>query len=120
MYALNFMSKIWWYDMSENPLSGLKIDYWYKILPVLGAIGLIISLTTNVKIFDNETVALISIGIIFIGIGEWINHPLKERVHVSMRYKITDYNRSNTFWGNLWDVLGLLIIASALYCYFYL
>ena len=86
--------------MNENPLSTLKIDYWYKILPVIGTIGLIISLTLDVKIADNLTISLISIGVIFIGIGEWINHPLQ----TALAYggKITTYNRLNTIAGNVW------------------
>lgn len=92
----------------ENPLNSLKIDHWYKIFPVIGTITLVLSLTVEVKVFDNITVAMISIGIIFVGIGEWINHPLQTGIIPG--YKITSYNRQNTFWGNAWDIFGLGII----------
>lgn len=98
-----------------NPLENLKIDYWYKMLPVIGGLTLVLSLTTKMQVADNSTVALVSIGVIFIGIGEWINHPLQTAVGTG--YQITSYNRMNRFWGNLWDGMGAVLILCALYFY---
>ncbi len=98
--------------MPENPLSSLKIDYWYKILPVIGTVTLIIGLTVDVKGVSNVLVQLLSVGVIFIGIGEWINHPLQTRVGMGM--KITSYNRINTFAGNAWNLIGFFIILYSL------
>ena len=94
--------------MSENLLSNLKIDYWYKMLPVIGTVTLILGLTVEVKGVTNTLVQLVSIGVIFVGIGEWINHPLQTGVVPG--FKITSYNRVNTIAGNLWDLLGLSFI----------
>lgn len=101
--------------MPQNPFPTLKIDYWYKLLPILGAIGLILSLTVNVKVADNLTVLLVSVGIICVGIGEWINHPLQTQVGVG--FKITSYNRKNKLSGNLWDLLGLVVMVYAIWAY---
>lgn len=98
--------------MTQNPLSTLKIDYWYKILPVIGTITLILGLTVDIKGISNILVQLISVGVIFIGIGEWINHPLQTKV--GMGFKITSYNRINTFAGNVWGLIGAGIIVYAL------
>ena len=98
--------------MSQNPLTALKIDYWYKILPVVATVTLIIGLTVEVKGVSNILVQLVSIGVIFIGIGEWINHPLQTGVGPGL--KITSYNRINTIAGNTWDLLGAVIIVYAL------
>ena len=77
--------------MPKNPLSSLKIDCWYKLLPAIGTVTLIIGLTVDVKGVSNVLVQLVSVGIIFIGIGEWINHPLQTKVGIG--FKITSYNR---------------------------
>lgn len=98
--------------MSETPLSSLKIDYWYKMLPVIGTITLIVGLTVEVKGVSNTLVQLVSIGVIFIGIGEWINHPLQ--TDIGPGYKITSYNRVNTVSGNAWDFLGVALIVYGL------
>lgn len=49
--------------MSENLLSSLKIDYWYKMLPVIGTVTLIVGLTVGVKGVSNTLVQLVSIGV---------------------------------------------------------
>lgn len=97
--------------MSNNPLSSLKIDYWYKLLPVIGTITMIIGLTLDVKGVTNIFVLLVSLGVILIGIGEWINHPLQTKVGPT--YKIVSYNRLNTWAGNCWDLVGLSVIGYA-------
>ena len=101
--------------MTSNPLSNLKIDRWYKILPVIGAVTLVLSLTVEMKVSDNLTVLVASIGVILFGIGEWINHPLQVRMVGA--YKITSYNRVNTFWGNLWSMFGVGLIIYAVYTF---
>ena len=99
--------------MTDNPLSGLKLDYWYKLLPLLGTITLIIGLTVDVKGIANSFVQLVSLGVIFVGIGEWINHPLQ--VKIAPGFKITSYNRKNTFAGNVWNLFGVTFIGYAIY-----
>jgi hypothetical protein len=101
--------------MTDNPLSGLKLDYWYKLLPLLGTITLIIGLTVDVKGVANSFVQLVSLGVIFVGIGEWINHPLQVRIAPGI--KITSYNRKNTFAGNAWNLFGVTFIGYAIYKY---
>ncbi len=98
--------------MTNNPLSTLKIDYWYKMLPVIGTILLIISLTFELKDVSNTMVQVISVGVIFFGIGEWINHPLQ--TGIVSGYKLTSYNRVNKLSGNLWVILGISFIVYAI------
>jgi len=98
--------------MNQNPLSTLKIDCWYKILPVIGTVTLILGLTVDIKGVSNIFVQLVSVGVVFIGIGEWINHPLQTRLVPG--YKTTGYNRINTFPGNSWDIIGIGLIIYAL------
>lgn len=98
--------------MSQNPLSSLKIDYWYKILPVIGSITLILGLTVEIKGVSNILVQLVSIGVILIGIGEWINHPLQ--TSFGLNFKITSYKRLNKLSGNAWDLFGVALIVYAI------
>lgn len=94
--------------MSENPLSNLKIDYWYKALLVLAAFVLVISLCVEMKGVENSVVQMISLGAILVGFGEWINHPLQEKIGVG--FKLTGHPRKNTISGNLFDLAGLAFI----------
>ncbi len=90
----------------------MKIDYWYKMLPVIGVITLILGLTVDTKGISNTFVQLVSIGVICIGIGEWINHPLQTKV--GHGFKIESYARLNKISGNGWDLLGVAFIVYAI------
>lgn len=94
--------------MSGNPLSALAIDSWYKIIPVIGAVTLVLSLTVELKAVPNLVVLFASLGAIFIGIGEWINHPLQTKIGAGL--KITSRNRVNTISGNVWVLGGIALI----------
>lgn len=48
-------------DMT-NPLSNLKIDYWYKAVVVLSALLLVLSLTVALKGIDNSLAQLLILG----------------------------------------------------------
>lgn len=103
--------------MSSNPLSNLKIDYWYKALLVIASCTLIVSLSIEMKGVANCVVQLISLGAVFIGIGEWINHPLQTGIVPG--FKITSYNRVNKFGGNAFDLLGIICIVTGIMNIFY-
>lgn len=53
-----------------NPLQTLQIDTPYKGVIAISAVVLIAALAAN-----NATAAIIALGFLFIGLGEWINHP---------------------------------------------
>lgn len=90
-----------------NPLQNLAINYWYKAFTVAGAFFLAVCLTVDIKVASNEVGALFSLGMFFIGLGEWINHPLQTRIGYGLKF--TSYNRKACLLGNLFDVLGFLI-----------
>lgn len=60
----------------ENPLKNLIIDYWYKAILVVGATLLIVAFTFELQA-DNKDVQMLGFGLIMVGVGEWINHPLQ-------------------------------------------
>lgn len=99
----------------DNPLSKLKIDYWYHAVMVVSIVILILALTVKLEGINNTTVQLYSLGSFLIGLGEWKNHPLQTKIHTPNEYMptggiITGYPRSNNFLGVLFVVLGTTII----------
>lgn len=99
--------------MSNNPLSKISINDWYKILPVLGASVLILSLTVEFVGVSNTAVQLISLGSILVGIGEWQNHP--PETTITLQYKYTVRVRKNTWSGNIWNLAGSLLMFSGIW-----
>jgi len=91
-----------------NPLRNLIIDKWYKVPLVLGACVLVLALSVELKNVSNNLVQCVALGFIFIGIGEWINHPLQTKV--SLGFKLTSYNRLPSYLGTLFDILGFITI----------
>jgi hypothetical protein len=97
----------------EHPLNTLKIDYWYKAVLVLSAVLLVLSLTVPFQGVSNSVASILSLGGVSFGLGEWVNHPLQERVGPG--FKITGYPRRNTLFGNLLVVVGLGLICYGIY-----
>lgn len=99
----------------DNPLKNLIIDQWYKALLVLGATVFILALTIELRGIANSIALLISLGVILIGIGEWINHPLQTRIlppgeHYPGWLQGSGYVRRNTLLGLLFDCFGIVLI----------
>ena len=89
----------------SNPLQALKIDYWYKAVLVICSALLLVCLTVPLQGVSNPIASMICIGGIFIGLGEWINHPLQTKVGAG--YKITGHPRTFNFLGILFVLFGL-------------
>lgn len=92
----------------ENPLSKLKIDYWYKAVLVTSTCVLIVSLTVELKGVENSAVQLISLGCVFWGLGEWINHPYQEKIGIG--FKISGHPRNGSGAGYAFDLFGWILI----------
>jgi hypothetical protein len=96
-----------------NPLQALVVDSWYKAIIVVSVVFLLVAITVDLKGVENRTVMLLSFGAFFVGIGEWINHPLQVRVIPGA--KITSHNRLPGLLGSLFDVLGFLLVCLGVY-----
>ena len=97
----------------------LKIDYWYHVFVLLGAAGTIASLIFDIKGITNKQALLLSLGCLFIGIGEWINHPI-QTISVPPRANhpggiLTGHPRNPDLLGSLFDIMGFILIATAVY-----
>ncbi len=98
-----------------NPLSQLIIDYWYKAMLVFCTFLLTLALTVPLQGVSNTAVQLIALGGIFFSIGEWINHPRHTGLYlpgpsIHNGLKMTDFNREPQLLGNLFDILGFVLI----------
>ncbi len=101
-------------DMDKG-LAGLKIDKWYHVFVVLGAAGSIASLSVDLKGVANAHVLIASLGVLFVGIGEWINHPLQTAIVPPSAYLggagiLSGHPRNPSLLGSLFDLLGFILL----------
>lgn len=100
--------------------SWLKIEYWYHVLILLGGAGAFVSLLFDLKSVPNKHALLVSLGILFIGVGEWINHPLQTKIVPPNVYLggggiISGHPRNSSLLGSLFDILGFIIMFIGIY-----
>jgi hypothetical protein len=108
----------------NNPLSNLKLDYWYHVFIVLGALFLLTSLTVKLEGVENTNVQILSLSVLCIGIGEWINHPILMEIIPPSRAvptggDLTSFPRNSSKVGISFDIIGLLFLCIGLYRLFY-
>lgn len=98
----------------DNPLSRLSLDRWYKVFIAAGFAVFILVGTGALKLFPILPTVSISLGFFFVGLGEWINHPLQTRIRSADAFfpagVISGYPRNACFLGCFWDVVGVLLL----------
>ncbi|MCK6440913.1 MAG: hypothetical protein L6Q71_12025 [Planctomycetes bacterium] len=104
---------------NPNPLSKLALDYWYQVLMVVCVIVFLLSGAGILKAFPVAPTAALSAGGFFIGLGEWINHPLQTSILHANAYRpggiVTGHPRHNSFIGIVFVTFGILLIAFGSY-----
>ncbi|MCS2152401.1 hypothetical protein MUU49_07375 [Scandinavium goeteborgense] len=100
-----------------NPLANMKVDYWYKALMVIGGLLFVLNGTSFLNRYPMAPVAFLSAGIFFIGLWEWVNHPLRTRI-VAPNIIARGYTRSNSPLGIAFDILGVALIAVGIFKFF--
>jgi hypothetical protein len=89
-------------------LKSFDLKHWWKALT---GVGTLIALASIPGPF--VPTLLTGLGLFFIGLGEWINHPFQ--THIATRaYKVTSYNRLPKLSGNALDLLGAVLTAVGL------
>lgn len=87
---------------------------WYIALVAAGA--LIASASATVR---NDAALLVGLGLLLVGVGEFMNHPFRERVQVDdfgrPIFKISGRGRSPKFVGLAIDVIGVTLVGLGLY-----
>lgn len=106
----------------DNPLSKLALDYWYKVVLVVCIVIFLLTGAGLLPAFPTAPTALISLGGFFIGLGEWINHPLQTRLFAgSARFPagvVSGHPRTTTILGFTFDLLGVALVAYGGYKFF--
>lgn len=92
-----------------------KIEHWYHALAALGAAGVVSSLSFEFHGLANADVLLVSLGSFFIGLGEWINHPVQTIVGKQSRILLQGHPRNATVIGHLFDVFGFVLVVWGAY-----
>ena len=103
----------------DNPLSKLKLEYWYHALMVVCAAGIIVALTVTTKGITNAQALLLFAGGFFVGLGEWKNHPLqmtvKEPTRFQYGYTTSGHHRNGGVIGYGLVLLGVALIGLSIY-----
>jgi hypothetical protein len=94
-------------------------NYFFIFLLLGGGLLLIYSLVTAREGQYFGGLQQIAAGITLIGIGEWINHPLQKSVRYKDRQnfifqKIRHRERKPNGLGNIFEIIGLLMIFTGL------
>jgi len=104
---------------SPNPLSRLTLDYWYQVLMVVCVLVFLLGGAGILKEFPVAPTAAISAGGFFVGLGEWINHPLQTTIRHKTIYQpgcvITGHPRNNKITGVAFAALGVALVAYGVY-----
>lgn len=95
----------------KDYLRALTLEHWYKMLISASFAILILSLIMPMHGVPNAAVQLLALGGMCIGTGEWINHPLQQRVNIAANLTITGHPRRVLPMGLLFDVAGLGLVA---------
>jgi hypothetical protein len=83
------------------------IKAWYHLLIALGIAGAAAALTVDLKGIQNTHALLVSLGVLLVGIGEWINHPYQAFLSGSCR----GHPRNSSALGVLCDIAGMALFA---------
>ena len=90
-------------------------DTWYKAVMSLGIMGFIIALIFDIKAISNIQLLLLSLGLFFIGLGEWKNRKKLSYIKEANAYTgpaalITQTVRAPDLVGVLLVALGFLLL----------
>jgi hypothetical protein len=103
----------------ENPVSKLALDHWYKVLMAGGLFVFLLAGAGMLKNLPTLTTATIALGVFFIGMGEWINHPLQTKLMpaslLSPGGVITGHPRAAKPIGVFFDLCGFTLVAFGAY-----
>ncbi len=101
-------------------LKNLSLDKWYKVVIYLGVILLIISLVVEIKVINNKQLLFLSLGFLFGGVGEWINHRKDTVIKPPNAYTGPTMLIEFEVWkpkliGVIFDIIGIGLLAFSLY-----
>jgi hypothetical protein len=87
------------------------LDHWPKYVAAGGAL-----IATACGVVQSHFGLLVGIGLLFFGVGEWINHPQNAEIKGTMIgrvYKTIGYRWKPNLFGLLLDALGIGLLGFA-------
>lgn len=92
-------------------MSGFNLQHWYK-----GAVAASVAMIGLGAVADDPKIVAFAIGLLLIGLGEWINHPFGSAVVGSAfeRYLISGETRNNKPLGVIIVLIGAALCLLAL------
>lgn len=103
----------------DNPLSKLALDYWYQVLMAAGVVVFLAAGAGLLSALPTVPTVGISLGCFFVGLGEWINHPLQTAfIRATAHHPggvLQSHPRNPKFAGLAFDILGFILICFGLY-----
>ena len=92
----------------SNPLNGIDFDRWYVVVIVISLVVLLACVVAR-----QPTYSLIAVGVLLFGIGELIQHPMRQAL--IPRGIITNRTRQWSVFGTLWNIAGIAAAARGVY-----
>lgn len=99
-------------DMGDM-FSGLKLEHWWHAFTVVGGAGLVAATAATIKGLPQRDAILLCLGLFLFGIGQWINHPVEERVNPMLQLKITAYHRRPGKLGRTLEAVAVVLFSVA-------
>ena len=99
--------------MDNNPLSKLNLKWWHTVLLTSSFLVFILSLTVEMKVADNETIAFLSSGIFFIALGEFANQTFQHGFIPG--YQVSKDIRKQTYAGTILFIVGLYLLYKGIF-----
>lgn len=90
-------------------MGSVKIEHWWIGMLVAG-----VAVFSAGGIAKDRTLVAVGLGLLMFGIGEWMNHPRKERIEFGAggTWKFSGYPRHATFVGSVFSFLGCLLLGA--------
>lgn len=92
----------------SNPLNGIDFDRWYVVVIVISLVVLLACIVAK-----QPTYTLIAAGVLLFGLGELIQHPLRQAFVPGGIMNIR--TRKWSVFGALWNIAGLAAAAYGIY-----
>ncbi|EIC84716.1 hypothetical protein SPM24T3_09726 [Serratia sp. M24T3] len=101
----------------ENPVSKLKLDAWYMVVISVCTAIFLASAAGLLPNLPTKPTLLISLGGIFLGLGEWKNHPLRTHIQEvwGQRFMGQGYKRKFSPTGTALCLLGIYLVGKGLW-----
>jgi len=90
-------------------MGGIKLEHWWIGMVVAG----IAVLGSGAIAPDPRVTSAIGLGLLFLGIGEWMNHPSQTHIEPGFggMWQFTGHPRQPTLVGNAFSFVGIVLLA---------